>query len=933
MSSATVQWRRRTQHVLAALVFTTAFTAPLEPAYAQRQPAALATPAKATHITTVEGISEYSLPNGLRVLLFPDESKPTVTVNITYLVGSRHEGYGEAGMAHLLEHMLFKGSTNHPNIPQELTDRGSRPNGTTWYDRTNYFETVPATEDNLAWALSLESDRMVNSFVREEDLRSEFSVVRNEFEARENSPFLVSLEAVMSAAYRWHAYGRSVIGNKADLENVPIDRLQSFYRRYYQPDNAVLVVAGKFDPQKTLAMIEDKFGRIPKPARSMEAGNLLHATYTREPVQDGERLVTVRRVGDAQALWVAHHVPAGSHADYAAVRVLNHVLTTNPTGRLYRALVEPGLAASVSGIMFETREPTLLMAYANLRLDQSLDQARAAMEGVLDTARAFTAEEVDRARTAMLRAIELSLNNTERIGYELSEWAAMGDWRLFFLHRDRLAEVTPADVQRVAAAYLKPSNRTISQFIPTRTPDRAEVPATPDVAALVADYRGRTDVAVGEAFEASPENIDARTRRSTLSNGMELSLLSKQTRGNRVVASITLRHGTPETLAGKTQVAAFTSGLLSRGTRNLTWEQVKDSLDKLRAQVFIGGATNSVVARIETVRENFIPVLDLVAEQLRYPRLDGSEFEKMKRERLAALEQNKSEPQLLASIELTRHLRPVPRGHLLYAALPDEQIEDINAVTLDQVRAFHRDYYGATFADLAVVGAIDEAEVSAAATRLFGDWRNPQPFSRAVYTYTPVDSTFVSIETPDKQNAYFTSGQNLQLRDDDPDYPAMLLAAFMTGGGFLNSRIPMRLRQQDGVSYGAFAFVSVQSFDRYGTFTGAAIHAPQNVDKVTTGYREEIDKIIAAGFTREEVEAARVGYVQGRSQSRANDEELVGTLIARRYTGRTMAYDAELERRIMALTPAEVNAAVKKYLDPKRTVIVRAGDFAKGGAQ
>jgi zinc protease len=333
------------------------------------------------------------------------------------------------------------------------------------------------------------------------------------------------------------------------------------------------------------------------------------------------------------------------------------------------------------------------------------------------------------------------------------------------------------------------------------------------------------------------------------------------------------------------------------------------------------------------VRENFIPVLDLVAEQLRYPRLDSTEFEKMKRERLVALEQNKSEPQLLASIELTRHLRPLPRGHLLYAALPDEQIQDINAVTLDQVRAFHRDYYGATFADLAVVGAIDEAEVSAAATRLFGDWRNPQPFSRAVYTYTPVDSTFVSIETPDKQNAYFTSGQNLQLRDDDPDYPAMLLAAFMTGGGFLNSRIEMRLRQKDGVSYGAFAFVSVQSFDRYGTFTGAAIHAPQNVDKVTTGYREEIDRIIAEGFTREEVEAAKVGYVQGRSQSRANDEELVGTLITRRYTGRTMVYDAELERRIMALTAEEVNAAVKKYLDPKRTVIVRAGDFAKGGTQ
>src|SRR5690606_29149226 len=159
----------------------------------------------------------------------------------------RHEGYGESGMAHLLEHMVFKGSTRHPNIPQELTEHGSRPNGTTWYDRTNYFETVPSTDENIEWALDLEADRMVNSFIREEDLRTEFSVVRNEFEARENSPTNVLMERVFSTAFLWHGYGRSTIGARSDIENVPIERLRAFYRKYYQPDNAILVVAGKFD--------------------------------------------------------------------------------------------------------------------------------------------------------------------------------------------------------------------------------------------------------------------------------------------------------------------------------------------------------------------------------------------------------------------------------------------------------------------------------------------------------------------------------------------------------------------------------------------------------------------------------------------------------------------------------------------------------------
>src|SRR5688500_10426469 len=200
---------------------------------------------------TVEGITQYKLANGMKVLLFPDQSKATITVNITYLVGSRHEGYGETGMAHLLEHMAFKGSTNHKNIPQELTAHGARPNGTTWYDRTNYFETFSATDENLKWALDLESDRMVNSFIAKKDLDSEMTVVRNEFEAGENSPFRVLLERTVATAFLWHNYGKSTIGSKADLENVPIDRLQAFYRNHYQPDNAVLLVAGRIDEPKT----------------------------------------------------------------------------------------------------------------------------------------------------------------------------------------------------------------------------------------------------------------------------------------------------------------------------------------------------------------------------------------------------------------------------------------------------------------------------------------------------------------------------------------------------------------------------------------------------------------------------------------------------------------------------------------------------------
>ncbi|HET7110018.1 MAG TPA: pitrilysin family protein, partial [Gemmatimonadales bacterium] len=247
-----------------ALALGVLATAPL-PASAQK--AAGAAP-QLTAGASVEGIHEYTLPNGLRVLLFPDQSKPTVTVNVTYLVGSRHEGYGETGMAHLLEHLMFKGTPSHPDIPAELSTHGSNANGTTWYDRTNYFETVPSTPENLAWALSMESDRMVNSNIAKKDLESEFTVVRNEFESGENSPFNVLEERVLSTAFLWQNYGHSTIGARSDIEQVPIERLQQFYHKYYQPDNAMLVVAGKFDEASAKQQIQEKFGTIARPDRS-----------------------------------------------------------------------------------------------------------------------------------------------------------------------------------------------------------------------------------------------------------------------------------------------------------------------------------------------------------------------------------------------------------------------------------------------------------------------------------------------------------------------------------------------------------------------------------------------------------------------------------------------------------------------------------------
>jgi len=878
--------------------------------------------------TSIEGITEYRLANGLRVLVFPDPSKATITVNMTYLVGSLQEGSGERGMAHLLEHMVFKGSPRHTNIPQELTSHGSRPNGTTSYDRTNYFETFQATDENLEWALDLEADRMVNSFIRKADLESEFTVVRNEFESGENSPINVLMQRTLSTAYLWHPYGQSVIGNRADIENVPIERLQAFYKKYYQPDNAVLTVSGKLDETKLLASVKAHFGPIPAPTRQLEA------PYTTEPAQDGERSVTLRRVGDIQATMAAYHVPAGSDPDFPAISVLMSILTNNPSGRLYRALVDDKKAAQVFGQSMQLNDPGVVMLGAVLNKQDSMDEAQRVLLATIDNVikEPPTKEEVDRARNRMLTGLELQLKNSESIGLTISDWVSKGDWRLLFLNRDRLRQVTPEAVQRVAKAYLKPSNRTLAQFLPEAAPDRSVIPAKADLAAMLKDYKGDAAMAEGEAFDPTPANIEARTRRLKLPSGMKVSLLQRRTRGNTVSATIRLHFGTLERLQNLDVTSSMAMALLMRGTKNKNRQQIQDEFDRLKARGSAGGGGATATAQVQTVRDSLPASLRLLAEILREPSFPESEFEQMRKLQLTSIDNARTEPQALAQIEFQRTMNPYPRGDIRAAMNLAEEQEDLQKVTLDAIKKFHGDFVGASDAELAVVGDFDPAEIEKVATELFGTWRSPGSYARIHSPYQKIEPVTRTIDTPDKQNAVFLAGERLNLSDADVDYPALVLANYMLGGGFLNSRLATRIRQKEGLSYGISSGLSASSFDKNGMFQIQAIAAPQNVEKVEAAAKEELARAVKDGFTPEEIAAAKSGWLQSRTVGRSSETAVAGLLAGHDYNGRTSAWDAEMEAKVAALTPAQIREALGRHLDAAALVVVKAGDFKRAAA-
>jgi zinc protease len=886
---------------------------------------AQAAPAKAHKVRSVEGITEYKLDNGLQVLLFPDSSQSTITVNITYLVGSRLEGYGETGMAHLLEHMMFKGSPHHRNVLKLLEERGGQANGTTSYDRTNYFETLPASQDNLDWTLDLEADRMRNASISPDDLKTEFSVVRNEFESGENHPSGILAARVSETAFLWHNYGKPTIGSRTDIERVPVPALRAFYDKYYQPDDALLIVSGKFDEASALASIEKTFGAIARPSRK------LAATYTIEPPQDGERTVTLRRNGDVNVIELAYHTVAGSSPDHAASEAACDVLTHEAAGRLYKKLIETKLAASLSGGDQPLHDPYLAQFTAEVRDGKNVDKVEQIMIAEIEglAASKIDDKEVERWRAATLKELELAMANSQMIAVFLSEYAAIGDWRTMFAYRDQVKKVTAADVARVAKTYFKASNRTLGKFIPTKNADRAPLTETADVAKYVQGIEsGPAAQQQGEEFAATLENIEKRTSRSTLDGGIKAALLPKKTRGGKVELSLRLHWGDAKSLQGKTTVGTLLGAMMARGTQKKSYQDLQDLEDQLKAHIWISSSADGLTLHVETLRDKLVAALDLGAEMLVSPSFPDKELEIVREDELAGLERQLQDPMSSAFTALEQLTSKWPKGDPRYPMSPQERIDEIKKTKLADIKQFYKEFAGTGHGELVVVGDFDAATVKTQVAKVFAGWQSKKPYARLEQKAWGVPGQSKSIDIKDKEMSTLALAEDIQMKDSDPDYAAWLMLSQVLGGD-TGSRAWTRLRENEGLSYGVATWASADADDAVGQLGGYAIVAPQNLAKAKASLLDEIQKIAGNRITDNELKRAKDAWIKDQDTSLSNDNYVVQLLASQTFHGRTTEFTKQLRGKIQAVTVADVERVAKKYLDPKRLTVVDAGDTSK----
>ncbi|MCC9041884.1 insulinase family protein [Myroides sp. M-43] len=884
---------------------------------------------KPTFVTSVEDIKEYKLSNGLKVLLLPDATQNNVIVNIVYNVGSKHEGYGEKGMAHLLEHMLFKSTTKLGDIKKMLSDKGGNAQGTTWYDRTNYYEVFAASDENLSWALEMEADRMINATILQEDLDKEFSVVRNEFEIGENNPTRVLMERTINTAYLWHNYGLSTIGSKEDIERVKTPQLRRFYEKYYQPDNATLVISGKFDEAKALKYVEDYFSVIPKPKR------VLDEIFTVEPAQDGEKYVEVRRAGDSQHINILYHAASFADKDYAALSALESILNNDPSGYLYKELVETKKVSSLWAFNPTVRDAGFVLFNFDVPNDKNLEttlkDVKTALAKISNIN--YTQEDLDRAKTNILKGLENIKNNT--IGYtiNLTEIIGAGDYRLANLYRDNIENLKLEDINRVAKKYFKDNNRTVGLFIPSK--DEVRVKANEiqnkDIKSLVENYKGKESSGELRPFEATISNLEKNYSTGKLKNGLKYGIIDKDIKGEKVIISMTLPVGNQKDLLNKQYIGEFTADLLTAGTKTMTKQQIKDKLDQLKSSVNIRFGGQNIFISVSSYRNSIDETMTILKDILSNPIFPETELDKLKLETITGIEAQLSDPQTIAFTKISQLTSKEEKGSIFYTSTPQEDIAGYKNVTVNAIKEFYKAFFGANNGIATVIGMNNKEAVNKLFETTFSNFNSTVKYEKALPNYVETKQDKQTFETPDKENAVAVGKVGFKMNKTNPDYAALVFANEVMGGGFMTARIPQRLREKEGISYGAGSSLSVPN-DPKREDSAWMIYAFLNPTKraeVEKAINEEFNRLITSGITEEELVANKTSWKNARQTNLGSDGYLIGLSNSLLLFDIPFTDHDKLNGEIEKVTIKQVNDAAKKYLQPTKFTTVYTGDFTK----
>ncbi len=888
------------------------------------------------------GIQEYLLKaNGLRVLLFEDHSAPVAAVMITYGAGSRNEGPGTTGSAHMLEHMMFKGTQEYhkslgTQIARLLENSGAEINATTSYDSTNYYEFLP--NDKIPLALDIEAARMRGTLLDPEDFEREKTVIQNELERYFDSPMAALYNAVWQKAFTKHTYHHPVIGWREDVAAMPVKSLKHFYDLYYRPDHAVLTVVGSFETPALLDEIARRFSLVPR------SNEKLPPEPAPEPVQNEKRSVEVRKEEGAEYLLMAFKSPGAMHPDAAALDLLSAILTSGKTSRLYQKLVQSGLAASVESSSSGTRDPGLFSVLVTLSSSNHDEVEKEVMETLEQIQReGVSTEELTRVLNQTRAAVAFSRDGAFSVAGELAQAIGMGNWNLFTGYLTRAEQVTPGDLKRIAAEYLRPERLTSGKlFTGSGGASNGTEAVRPGKTGMPGEHSSADEDGVQpgdktkmparvknllESLSASGSATHYGEQVKTFdSGGAKLLTLRTSVKNILAFSGSFPRAGTA--YSQNPVLAKLTAQMLDKGTAGRRPLEIAELLESRGADVHFGADAEYVRFQGRCLKADTALVLKLMMEQLQKPLFDAEEFRKLKEREKVNLRYTMASTSSQAANALMR--RVFPAGHPLRPAAYEDQLSWLEKTTIEDIREFHRTHYGLQNLRFSVSGDLEALEIQTLFLELLSGWPAQSREASSVPVMELPDSVqFESIRLPEKQNVDVLMGHAVPITRTHPDFLPASLANAVLGGDF-TARLSNIVRDRYGLTYGIRSGL-VGLSER---LTGAwVIHMIVNAPVLGEGIQrtfEQLELFQSQGITREELEEKKESTVGQFKTGLASTQSLADQILLAEELGLGAGYLDRFPSLVKAVSLDQANNAIRRYFHPEQLFVVAAGSPPQG---
>jgi zinc protease len=858
------------------------------------------------------------LPNGLKVLLVENHAAPVVTWMVSYKVGSRNEPTGMTGAAHLLEHMLFKGTKDlkKGQIARLLTRHGASFNATTSEDVTRYFETYGS--DKLELGLRIEASRMRGALILDAERAPEMSVVRSELEIGENDPSNLLYQAVQAAAFMAHPYHHPVIGWRSDVESVKTEQLRDFYNRFYQPNNAVAVLVGDFVPAKAEALIRQHFAAIPKGAPPP-------VVTTQEEPQRGERRVIVKRQGERNLVQVAYHLPAGRNPDLAKADVLANWLSQPVTGPLYQQLVDTEFALSASAYLDRRRDGSLFWLEAEAKAGVPVAQVEKALLAAIDTlgSQPIPADALQRSRTQAEAATVFRNEGTMGQAAFLTEWEVLGDdWRLGYQFQQALQAVTAPDLQAFVQATLTADNRTVGHYLSDIKSAAAVRRTNPAAAANGHQASPDTPLPNWSIGPAKPAFPPLRYETVELPNGMTV-LVAPNHANPTATFTAYLRLNAPYATAKEQIVGSLCGEMLDRGTKKRNKEQLAKDVQGLGAELAVSGSSEKAYFNGRCLSRDLGTMIASAAEMMREPAFPATEFAKLKQQLIAGVQARRDDPRSKAAVAMSALL--YPEGDYRRLLDSDAEIAALQAVTLADVQAFHRTWFTPQRGVFVVSGDVSAAAVRDMVDQAFGNWQGRDPGLMALGTLPTRPQARQVVTIPDKANVVLSLGNVTPLTSRSPDFAAAMVMNRILGGDTLTARLGRQIRDVEGLTYGIYSNLQAGAFP--GQFQVTLNVNPANVDAALASVSRELRRFVSQGVTDDELAAAKAaitGLLPVRLATNSGVAASLITLVDQDLPG---DWFQRYPAAVLAVTKADVARMAKTLIQPDKLITVIAGPY------